>query len=228
MVTPHPLDNSILNQLHLNILPNATSQAFLCCAALPFFNTGGWYLAGGTALALQAGHRRSVDLDFFTAKKTFNEKQAAEYLSRQGDWKTTSLDCGTLYGKLAGAKISLISYPFFKPSQPLLSVGSIRVLTLPDIAAMKIVAISQRGRKRDFIDIYWLATHGQGLEQSIKAALRQYNVSQNLSHILKSLVYFNDADNDPMPSLFFKTNWKTVKQYLRREVTKTAKKLLKL
>jgi len=228
MVSPPKIDSSVLEKIHLDALPKITSRAVLRCASLPFFKKGSWYLAGGTALALQAGHRQSVDLDFFTTQKTFNEKQAAEYFSRQGNWETTFLNQGTLYGKFYQAKISFISYPFFKVAEPFLSIGTIKILTPPDIAAMKIIAISQRGRKRDFVDIYWLTKYIQNIEKSIKSAERQYNVPQNLNHLLKSLSYFADAENDPMPTIFFKASWSSIKKYLRREVAQTAKKLLKL
>ncbi len=61
---------SNLSQLYLDVLPKATSRALKKCSEMTFFLGGGWYLAGGTALALQSGHRRSVDLDFFAKEIT--------------------------------------------------------------------------------------------------------------------------------------------------------------
>lgn len=92
---------------------------------------------------------------------------------------------------------------------------------------MKIVAISQRGRKRNFVDLYWYCTHRDSLETVILSALEKYpGQGNNLPHILKSLTYFTDAENDPMPKLFFKATWSEVKKYFQREVTRLAKKML--
>lgn len=179
-------------------------------------------MAGGTALALQVGHRQSVDLDFFTPEKSFDEKKLQEKLNLESTWETDSLDHGTLYGRLLGAKMSLIAYPFFDHAEPLLQVGSVSIMTPPDIAAMKITAISQRGKKRDFVDLYWISKNVQPLEESIKRAERYYRTRQNPNHILKSLVYFVDAEDDPMPALFFNVSWDEVKKYFRREVPRIA------
>jgi|SRR3989344_9283807 len=79
------------DSLHFDALPKATLRALKKCAEINLFSRGGWYLAGGTALALQTGHRKSVDLDFFTEKKKFAEKKIEIVLSSQGKWITTSL-----------------------------------------------------------------------------------------------------------------------------------------
>ena len=195
---------------------------------MPFFSENGLYLAGGTALALQVGHRESVDLDFFTPERLFDEKKAEEALGQTGKWRTSSLSRATLYGTFLSAKVSLIGYPFFKPVEPLLQKGTISIVTPPDIAAMKIVAVSQRGRKRDFIDLYWLGKHIQSLGESVVRAQKQYAVPQNPTHLLKSLVYFDDAEADPMPTLLFKASWEEVKAYFRHEVPRIAKELMGL
>ena len=83
---------------------------------------------------------------------------------------------------------------------------------------MKIVAISQRGRKRDFFDLYWYCINREPLGTIIRRAIRQYpGQERNIHHILKSLVYFEDAEHDPMPQLFFKVSWQQVKAFFRHE-----------
>ena len=218
------------NQFYFNTLPKATLGALERCSEMDFFSKNGWYLAGGTALALQSGHRRSVDLGFFTAKKTFEEKKAEETMSGGGGWVTTSLDRATLYGEFFGAKISLIAYPFFKPKSPMRKFGTVSILTPKDIAVMKIIAISQRGRKRDFFDLYWICQNTQSLslQDNIAMVRKQYSIHQNLAHILKSLVYFEDAENDPEPEIFFKADWDEVKDYFNKEMPTIAKNLMGL
>ncbi|OGZ79193.1 MAG: hypothetical protein A2561_03800 [Candidatus Staskawiczbacteria bacterium RIFOXYD1_FULL_32_13] len=190
---------------------------------IPLFEKNGWYLAGGTALALQSGHRVSVDLDFFTLEKQFDEKKVAEELSTFGNWETTFIKEGTVYGKIDGAKISLISYPFFKPSESFLKIGTISILSPKDIGAMKIIAISQRGKKRDFFDLYWISKNIQPLSKSIEIMQKHYIVKQNDGHILKSLTYFNDAEDDKDPIINFKASWKEVKNFFKKEALNMAR-----
>lgn len=228
MVTGTKLNPEELNKIHLDVLPEKTRGAFLLCASLPFFSQGGWYLAGGTALALHAGHRQSVDLDFFTAETEFDQKKIEETLAATGEWKTTSLDKGTVYGELKGAKISLIAYPYFKIAGQFTKIGHVAIAQPADIAAMKITAISQRGKRRDFIDLYWISKNIQPLLKSIESVAIQYSVPQNQSHILKSLVYFDDAEGDPMPTLLFKATWQDIKKYFQSEVPRIAKQIMGL
>ena len=228
MVSSHQIDDSILNKFKLDAIPQTTRKAFLMCAQNLFFAKNNWYLAGGTALALQAGHRKSVDLDFFTSDKTFDIGKAEVTLSTIGPWETTSTSEGTLYGELGGAKMSLIAYPSFHIEKPLLKAGALSIITPPDIAAMKVIAVSQRGKKRDFFDLYWISLNIQPLFESIEAAQKQYAVRHNPTHILKSLVYFEDADNDPEPEIYFKADWQKVKTFFEREIPIITKRIVGL
>lgn len=215
--------------LHLDILPAATRRAFIACTRLGMFRASRWYLAGGTSLALHVGHRQSVDLDFFTPQKRFRTRALEEKLRATGRWRTTMARGGTLYGVFQNARVSFIAYPFFRPSRRSVSCGSVRMLIPEDIAAMKIVAISQRGRKRDFVDLYWYCMNRESLNDVVRRALRQYpDQRQNVPHFLKSLTYFDDAEKDPMPPLLFKTSWNEIKRYFSREVPRVARELLGL
>ena len=180
-------------------------------------------------MSLQSGHRKSVDLDFFTQKKDFSNISLLNHFAGNKNWKTTINQEGTVYGELFGAKISFIAYPFFIPMQELISYGAVSMLQPVDIAVMKIVAISQRGRKRDFFDLYWCAKNVEPLEKTIKRLKKQYPfVAHDYHHILKSILYFKDAEADPMPEINFKANWNDVKKFFKKEVLIVAKKLLAL
>lgn len=215
--------------LHTEILPSKTKKAFEFLSAQEWLAQSNWYLAGGTALALQVGHRQSVDLDFFTKDKDFDNSKLLEHFSSGTDWHTDVNREGTIYGTLLGAKVSFIVYPFFITAEQPISCGSIRILTRNDIAVMKVIAISQRGKKRDFLDLYWLTHHGQSLEDVIRKLKKQYPfVAHDYHHILKSLVYFDDADNDPMPELYFSVTWKTIKDFFIKEVPYVTKRVVDL
>lgn len=227
MVTPLEITSVSSEELRLDVLPSKIRKAFVACGSFSFLACSNWYLAGGTALALQAGHRKSIDLDFFTPKGAFQGIRLERDLLNTGNWRTTFQERGTLFGEFMGAKMSFIAYPFFQPTLSRLRYGNICILKPHDIAAMKIIAISQRGRKRDFIDLYWHMVHKEPVKEIIQRAIHQYpGQEHNLPHILKSLVYFEDADHDPTPELLFKAEWQTIKAYFRREIPKIAKELL--
>ncbi len=213
--------------LKFEILPSKTKKAFVYCAEnFSWLDNYGLYLAGGTALALQADHRQSVDLDFFTERKNFNNTILERKLMAGNNWETTYAESGTIYGKLLNAKMSLIAYPFFIPAKPFLKFGKLKILAKEDIAVMKIIAISQRGRKRDFVDLYWYFKNCEPLINVLQRVKKQYpQQKHNLHHFLKSLVYFNDAEKDPMPLLFFSASWKEIKSYFQKEIAQVSKSL---
>lgn len=213
---------------HLDVLPGATKRALRYLSKQNWLKRSSWYLAGGTALTLQAGHRSSVDLDFFIPQSNFLTSRLLEHF-RDDIWKTDILREGTVYGRLSGAKVSFIAYPFFVAKYPKHSYGAVHVLDGRDIAAMKIVTISQRGRKRDFVDLYWYCLNREPLSVVLGRLREQYpQVSHNYNHIIKSLVYFEDAEDDPMPKIFFRTTWLEIKKFFEREVVKISKEFLLL
>jgi hypothetical protein len=216
--------------LNLDILPKETKVALDFLAGQDWLDGGSdWYLAGGTALALQAGHRKSFDLDFFNKAGAFDNIALVQSFSGIKEWEMTINKENTIYGKLFNAKVSFIAYPFFVPEQKFINYGSINILTSRDIGVMKIVAISQRGRKRDFIDLYWCVKNIEPLEEIIKRLKKQYpSVAHDHHHILKSLAYFKDAEEDVDPELNFKANWNEVKNYFNIEIPKIAKKIIEL
>lgn len=212
---------------HIEALPSNTKKALDFLAKQVWLERSGWYLAGGTALALLAGHRSSVDLDFFTPKK-FNNNLLLNYF-KSADWQTDINAEGTIYGTLMGSKVSFIFYPFFRPAIKPLTYGFIKILESTDIAVMKIIAISQRGRKRDFFDLYWCVKNIAPLKEFILKLKTQYpSVAHDYHHILKSLIYFTDAENDPMPKLNFIAGWPQVKNFFTNEVPKITKEIINL
>ena len=122
---------------HTEALPRNTKKALELLSKQSWLGRSNWYLAGGTALALQAGHRSSVDLDFFSAEK-FNNNLLLNHFVGDG-WQTDINTEGTIYGTLMGAKVSFIFYPFFRPAKKLLTYGFIKILEPKDIAVMKII-----------------------------------------------------------------------------------------
>lgn len=213
---------------HFETLPKETRRALDFLSKESWLKIGKWYLAGGTALALQVGNRKSLDLDFFIEEKDFDEKKLITRFLSNKDWETEVEEKNTVYGQLLGAKVSFIAYPFFVPKQKPLWYENIRVLDKIDIAVMKITAISQRGKKRDFFDLYWCAENLEPLEEIIKRLKVQYpSVAHNYHHILKSLVYFEDAESDPDPEIYFDADWGKVKRFFTKEIPIIADRLIR-
>lgn len=182
-----------------------------------------FYLAGGTALALQLGHRISRDLDFFTPK-TFSEKKLISILEKLGKLEIDTLEVETILGVLNDTRISFFFYRYLLVL-PAVSFLGVNLADIKEIGAMKLDAVQSRGKKRDFIDIWAILNRGIKLEELFYWFEKKYaGVKYNKQHILKSLVYFADAENDDMPQMLKKISWKEIKIYIENEVKKFAGK----
>lgn len=168
-----------------------------------------FYLSGGTALSLQLGHRVSDDLDFFTAD-TFNGINYQIQLQQIGFLDHTELDNSGLNTNIDGVKIQLLHYPYHL-LENLLDWDGIRISGKRDIACTKLITISSRGSKKDFIDLFFLLKE-YPLQNLFGWLADKYNgIQYNKIHILKSLTYFTDADAQPMPRMLINVSWNDIK-----------------
>jgi len=157
-----------------------------------------FYLAGGTSLALQIGHRKSVDLDLFTSND-FDANNLLEYLEQNFGFRLDYSDIITLKGSIENIKIDLIShkYPFV---ESYIEIENIRLFSIPDIAAMKLNAIAGNGtRSKDFIDIYFILQR-YSVEEILDFYEAKYK-TRNLFHVVKSLIYFDDINTQDWPEM---------------------------
>ncbi|MGI9102196.1 MAG: nucleotidyl transferase AbiEii/AbiGii toxin family protein [Terriglobales bacterium] len=175
-----------------------------------------FYLAGGTALALHLGHRRSVDLDLFTAQ-VFNEDQLIAALKGFPGLSVLSKSPQTVYLHISGTKVSFIGYDYpvlfaFEPFQGL-SVADVR-----DIACMKLSALAGRGSRRDFVDLYVVAQR-YGLSHLLDLFQKKFAQANYSSiHLKKALTYFADAEVEAMPDMLAPFSWDELKTFFVREV----------
>lgn len=175
-----------------------------------------FYLAGGTALAIQLGHRESIDLDWF-CQKDFSNQKIKGSLSELGNFKLYSEEDGTLHGELDSVKITFLRYKY-NLLYPMVAFENIKLADERDISAMKIDAASSRGSKKDFIDLYFLLKK-YSLADLISFFEKKFsNIEYNKLHILKSLIYFEDAENEPMPIMLENVDWEKVKEKLAKDV----------
>ena len=183
------------------------------------------YLAGGTALALQLGHRISVDLDFFTQKE-FKEAEIAAKLASLLEFVPEGTAKGTVWGKVGRTRFSLFYYKYPLLGSTIL-FKEIHLASLADIAAMKIHAIEDRGTRRDFIDVYFLSQK-YTLKEMLGFYQKQYFVLEDhLYSILRALDYFEDAERESqMPRMIVETNWEEIKRYFQEETRRLIEKKL--
>ncbi|KKQ28305.1 MAG: hypothetical protein UU14_C0045G0006 [Candidatus Roizmanbacteria bacterium GW2011_GWB1_40_7] len=178
----------------------------------------GSYLAGGTALALWFGHRKSVDLDFFTSAY-FSETQWEQKLKKELKLRITYSDWQTIVGFVGETKFSLFGYKY-KLLNELTPWKNICVAGLSDLSAMKFDTVTKRGTRRDFIDIYFLSKKFS-LRKLFEFYGKKYGNLEDMRLILKkALLYFNEADEDEMPEMLVDVAWKDVKNYFLSEVKK--------
>jgi len=202
---------------HPNIL--TLRQATVLRQLAPVLKAKECYLAGGMALALHLGHRRSADLDWFTDRKFDDPLLLADSIRQAGiPFQSKQADEGTLHGSVSRVRISLLYYPYARLENLVLRApAGVPLLSLADLAAMKLAAVSGRGRRRDFIDVFALGQRHFTLMQMIDLYRQKYRIT-DIVHLLRSLTYFDDADRERMPTMFWDTNWKTIKQTIRRWV----------
>lgn len=185
------------------------------------------YLAGGTAAALHLGHRYSFDLDFFTDVE-FPTKVIVKRLRALPGFQFQRTAKWTILGEFPGVKFSYFYYPYSligKPSK----LSNITIASLADIATMKIVAIGDRGKKRDFIDLYVICRKKLSLTKVLKLYDKKYGkLRNNFYHIIKSLSFFVDAENDEMPQMIEKISWEEIKKFFQNQSIKLARTKLKI
>lgn len=181
-----------------------------------------FYLVGGTALALQLGHRISVDLDLFT-NSDFVTDEILEQLRNdmdinivmQKEKNSLILNARKQNTQNDFVKIDFVKYPYHLLSE-IQEIDNIRFLSLNDIIPMKLSAIANRGAKKDFYDIYELLK-----KISLKTMLELFTMKYPdiaQFHILKSLVYFDDAENQFDPITLNNTNWQILKETIENKV----------
>jgi len=186
----------------------------------------GSYLAGGAAAALHLAHRYSYDLDFFTPRR-FNVYVGVKKLRKLPDFRLDNIAPQTILGFIGTIRCTVFfyQYPLLFPTHRL---GGIAVADLRDIAAMKVVAISDRGKKRDFIDLYFILREGGvTVEEAIHFYGKKFGVlDANRIHVIRSLCYFDDAEKERMPRMIKNVSWQSVKKFFIAEQKKMAKEII--
>jgi hypothetical protein len=189
-----------------------------------------FYLAGGTGLAVQLGHRISVDLDFFTRTSELDGPDRRRILKQLAPIKGFSLieeREGTLHFALSSTRVSLLHYPY-RLQRPLRRWKAVRVASPLDIGMMKIGAVIGRGSKKDFVDLYFIAEQVCSLETLLKQAGRKFQRASDLRmQALKAMIYFEDAETERMPKMLEPVSWPAVRSFFEKEVRAITARVLR-
>ena len=182
--------------------------------SLPFLEQA--RLVGGTALALQIGHRKSVDLDFFGSISASAEEMK-EALSANHTISSIKEAQNINMFLVDSVKVDFVNYRYNWIDDVVIE-GYLRLASIMDIAAMKIYAIIGRGTKKDFIDMFFLLQRFS-LEDILDFYVKKYP-DGSLFMALKSLSYFDDAEGDPMPKMLEQVSWEQVKDAIGEAIRK--------
>ena len=200
--------------LHLGTIEPKTLELLRRLQSLSIFEHS--RLVGGTALALQLGHRKSIDLDMFgSIEATSEEIQDACRNAGELEISKTSKNINIYW--VDGIKVDCVNYPY-EWLEECKVLNGLRLASVNDIAAMKISAVINRGTKKDFIDLHFLLKE-MSLNQILDLYDKKYPDGSRFIAI-KSLTYFEDAESDPMPYMFNDVTWDDVKGSIISEVQK--------
>jgi hypothetical protein len=197
-------------------LPPNSRQLLARLTEAPTNALDGWVLAGGTGLALHLGHRLSVDFDLFRTQG-MDKECLHRALAAAGTVETLLETAGSLTVLAAGVKLSFFQVPdpfLFAPTP----YRAVAVADVRDIALMKLVAIANRGSRKDFIDLYTILRSGMILPDYMALLVKKHGrMNLNVYQILKALTYFVDAEEEPMPEMLAPFDWDECRAFFIRE-----------
>lgn len=199
--------------LHCEAVPPGTLALLKKLCAHPA--TMGFALVGGTSLALRFGHRESVDLDFFRAEKFDNKIVSAALAADFPSFRLTNDNSNGMMAFVEDVKVDFVTYPY-PLLRPYDTVEGVRMMSLPDVVAMKLGAISNRGEKKDFYDLHTLLKE-LGLEKVLDCYARKFPNHDPMIP-LRSMIYFEDAEETETPKALIKTTWAKVKADIQKAV----------
>jgi predicted nucleotidyltransferase component of viral defense system len=173
-----------------------------------------FYLAGGTALALRLGHRRSVDLDFFSETDEGSWRSRYEIVQDLAPLEVQVLENvdGNLLTQVSGMHVGFFSYGY-RLLEPTDSAENVALASVVDIGLMKLDALAGRGSRKDFYDVYAIAQE-MPLADLLSRAEAKYPHARNFELMtIESMVLFENADRDLQPDLLIDTPWPEVRQF---------------
>jgi len=208
---------------HWEAVTDATRHLWPVLARQPFI--GQFYLAGGTALALQIGHRRSVDLDFFPIDRELDDPIRSEIvaaLSTEAEVVVLEDVFGNLLLMVDRVRMGFFGYGYPLIS-PLSQLDGIQLASLVDIGLMKLDAVTDRGNRKDYCDLY-LITRSIPLDELVQMAKVKYPLVKDFEFMVyRGLTFFEIADQQADPDMLIDLKWDTVKSFFIDQAKRLAR-----
>jgi hypothetical protein len=198
--------------LHYDAVPKPVADLLPRLAGHPAL--ADFVLGGGTSLALRAGHRLSVDLDYFTERE-FSPEELFEALGLERA-TILSVSRNSLTLDAGGVKIDLLRHAYSRLA-PVEEVEGVSLISLPDLAAMKLNAIANRGSKKDFYDLAELLG-SYALTEMLGFFSRKYPATDSFA-VIRSLAWFDDAEAEPDPVMLTHRSWGDVKRLVLKAIS---------
>jgi hypothetical protein len=215
-----------LDAPHWEAIIPETRDLLAVLGRLPFLRS--FYLAGGTALALRLGHRISQDLDLFTHIETMDDQSRHRIIEGLRQRHSVNLLQDSPLGlvlEVDGQMVSFFTYGYHLLS-PTDSVSDVQVAGLFDIGLMKLDAIAGRGMRKDFYDLYFIASY-LSLDELFARSAEKYPQSHGFGmRVLTALVDFDIADQQDEPSLLLPVGWDQVKTFFVVEARRLGRQWL--
>lgn len=208
---------------HWEAVPATIRQLWPMLARQRFIRQ--FYLAGGTALALQLGHRVSVDLDFFPIDREVDDPIRSEIvaaLSSVGEVVVLEDVFGNLLMMVDGVRTGFFGYGYPLVSPPF-ALDGIQLASLADIGLMKLDAVSDRANRKDFYDLYLIA-QSIALDELVQMSKVKYSLVRDFKFMVyQGLTFFEIADKQDDPHLLIDLNWDIVRAYFIDQAKRLAR-----
>ena len=217
-------------QTHWETLTDETRELYQLVSNIPFISQ--YYLAGGTGLALQIGHRFSADLDFFSdspgAVGEDQRKSILNFLKEEPSLKITWDKEGTFVATWRNVGVSFFRLDLHPLINPPIIIDKIKVANIEEIGAEKLAAILSRGTRKDYVDLFFIL-HQKSLIELFEIAAEKYPYHEAFpTFAVRVLSYFDDAESDPMPRMIKNVKWNEVKTYLDKQAMDMGRRKLEL
>lgn len=186
--------------------------------------TKSFYLAGGTAIALQLGHRRSYDFDFFSEKDAVNERTAQAIQAALNNYNPQVIEktFGNMVLLANKVRTGFFSYGYPLIQEPV-ELENIKLASIADIGLMKCDALVTRGSRKDFYDLFFISRH-LPFSSLLDFSEKKYTGFRDFPlQVLEAMTLFDNADRDFQPELIEEISWETVKQWFIEQAKELGK-----
>jgi hypothetical protein len=212
-----------LSAPHWKVITPKMQRLFIHLGEQPFLHR--FYLAGGTALSLQIGHRRSDDFDFFSVTDEVDESSRNEIIGGISSFPTQIIESvgGNLLIVVDDIRVGFFGYGYPLIDEPIRCENAL-LASLNDIGLMKCDALISRGSRKDFYDLFFISRYIH-LDELLNLSEKKYSLFRDFPlMVLESMTLFDNADRDVQPELFDITPWDRVKQFFLEQAQQLSKK----